>query len=32
MGQQDLPLESGRTHVSVFESFGWIVRRSKMKV
>jgi predicted RNA binding protein YcfA (HicA-like mRNA interferase family) len=29
MGQQDLPLKPGRTHVRVFESLGWIVRRSK---
>ncbi|MEK7404273.1 MAG: type II toxin-antitoxin system HicA family toxin [Acidobacteriota bacterium] len=29
MGQQDLPLQPGRLHIRVFESFGWVVRRSK---
>jgi predicted RNA binding protein YcfA (HicA-like mRNA interferase family) len=29
MSSGDLPLASGRRHVRVFESFGWIVRRSK---
>jgi predicted RNA binding protein YcfA (HicA-like mRNA interferase family) len=27
MGQSDLPLASGRKHVKVFESLGWVVRR-----
>ena len=29
MPPRDLPLEPGRVHVRVFESFGWVVRRSK---
>ena len=29
MGQQELPLESGRFHVRVFQSMGWVVVRSK---
>lgn len=29
MAQQDLPLAPGRLHVRVFQSFGWMVRRSK---
>jgi predicted RNA binding protein YcfA (HicA-like mRNA interferase family) len=28
MGQSDLPLASGRRHVKVFESLGWVVRRN----
>lgn len=27
MGQSDLPLASGRKHVKVFQSLGWVVRR-----
>jgi hypothetical protein len=27
VGQSDLPLASGRKHVKVFESLGWVVRR-----
>ena len=28
MGLKSLPLDSGQRHVRVFESFGWILRRS----
>ena len=27
MGLTNLPLDSGRRHVRVFQSFGWILRR-----
>jgi predicted RNA binding protein YcfA (HicA-like mRNA interferase family) len=27
MGLSDLPLDKGRAHVKVFESFGWVQRR-----
>jgi predicted RNA binding protein YcfA (HicA-like mRNA interferase family) len=29
MGVKELPLDSGRAHRKVFESFGWILRRSE---
>jgi len=29
MGLSDLPLDKGRTHVKVLETFGWIQRRSE---
>jgi predicted RNA binding protein YcfA (HicA-like mRNA interferase family) len=29
MGLSDLPLTKGRAHVKVFESFGWVQRRSE---
>ena len=28
MGLKSLPLDSGLCHIRVFESFGWILRRS----
>jgi predicted RNA binding protein YcfA (HicA-like mRNA interferase family) len=28
MGLSELPLDNGRTHVKVLQSFGWVVRRS----
>jgi predicted RNA binding protein YcfA (HicA-like mRNA interferase family) len=29
MGLKDLPLASGKAHVRVFESFGWVHRRTE---
>jgi len=29
MGLKDLPLDKGRIHVKVFESLGWVLRRSE---
>lgn len=29
MGLRDLPLDKGRIHIKVFESLGWVLRRSE---